>query len=96
MMEKHCLEMFIADIDKIVSGESVISSACAHGGKEYRELLGLAERLARADYTGRSRMEKIWADLCKIDELQDDELDMVAGGVSPDAVRGETDKKNNR
>jgi hypothetical protein len=95
MMEKHCLKMFIADIDKIISGESVIPFACEHGGEEYQELLGLAELLAKADYTSKSRMEKIWANFCKTDELQEDELDMVAGGINPDAVLGEKDNKNN-
>lgn len=95
MIEKHGLEAFISDIDKIISGESIIPSACKQGEEEYKELLGLAEILSKADYTNQNTMEKIWANICRKDELPDDELDMVAGGVNPNAMLDGKDKKNN-
>ncbi|WP_347489119.1 hypothetical protein ABDB91_18150 [Desulfoscipio sp. XC116] len=87
MCDKHSLESFIADIDKIVSGESGSSSEYEGCDEEYKELLFLAQMLAKADYTPENRerinrIKKMLSAIPENGEIEDDELDMVAGGVN--------------
>jgi len=93
MSDKHYLESFISDIDKIVSGESIISSECDDSDEEYKELLFLAQVLAKADYAPESqgwteKMKKMIANTRENGEMEDDELDMVAGGVNINDILG--------
>lgn len=95
MNEKICLTSFVADIDKIISGQPITPAAYKDCHEEYRELLALAELLAAADYTAecqgaKSKVAKI---VHSSDELEDEQLDMVAGGVNPDAIFDEQKNK---
>lgn len=91
MNEKHDLDSFVSDIDKIVSGESIVSE-----DKEYDQLLKLAQFLAKADFYPPSSemMKKAWENIRKKGELEDDDLDMVAGGLNLNHIIDEQDKKN--
>lgn len=89
MNKKHSLKSFISDIDKIaLYGEAIIPAECEDCDKEYRELLLLAQLLAKADYTTKSQgrmenmMAKIISNAREDDQLENDELDMVAGGLN--------------
>ncbi len=88
MIEKDEMKSFVSDIDQIISGKMVISPDSGHQDESYKELLLLAQLLAKADFTADppERLKKLWADCIKEAELEDDELDMVAGGVNPDAL----------
>ncbi len=92
MNEKHDLDSFVSDIDKTISGESIVSS----DDKEYKELLRLAHLLVKADFNPPSPnlKKKIWEIICKKDELEDDDLDMVAGGLNANAILDEKNKRN--
>lgn len=98
MNAKHSLESFISDIDKILSGESIIPCECDDLDEEYRELLLLAQLLVKADYTitNKDRVEKvvkrIISNASKDGELLDDELDLVAGGVNLSEMLDEKNK----
>lgn len=95
MSDKYSLKSFITDIDKIVFGELNIPSEC--DDEEYKELLFLAQVLAKADYTleSQDRIKKIKEiSTRENDEMEDDELDMVAGGVDLNALLGERGKKD--
>lgn len=100
MNKKHSLESFISDIDKIVlHGETIILSNDGDCDEEYKELLSLAQLLAKADYKTKSQesMEKMMAKLNsntqKNNELEDNELDMVAGGFHLHQMLDEKKKK---
>lgn len=92
MHEKHDLESFVSDIDKVISGESMVSS----DDKEYKELLRLAHLLAKTEFNPSSpnMKKKIWETMSKTGELEDDDLDMVAGGLNLTHITDEKDKKN--
>ncbi len=96
MSEKHSLETFMSDIDKIVSGDAISASDCEHRDEEYKDLLSLARLLVQADYTpeGGDRMQELIAKIQDNDELEDDELDMVAGGVKLDDILDEGKKRD--
>ena len=79
MKEKH-LESFLAAVDKILSGEPVNSSEYKDWDEESKELLFLAKTLAESPPNIN-------------DELADDDLDMVAGGVNPNGIFERKDKK---
>lgn len=72
MKEKH-LESFLAAVDKIVSGERLRPSEYKDWDEEDKELLFLAKTLAEIPPN-------------RNDELADDDLDMVAGGVNPNGI----------
>lgn len=100
MNKKHSLKSFISDIDKIaLHGETINPAECEDYDKEHKELLLLAQLLAKADYTTKSpgRMEDMLAKIIwnarDDDLLEDDELDMVAGGVK---INGMLDEKNKK
>lgn len=95
MIEKDDLKSFISDIDKIISGKRIISSDYEYSDEEYKELLILSQLLAKADFSAEipERLKRIWADYCNNDQMEDDELDMVAGGVNPNALPDGKDKK---
>lgn len=97
-MKNFRLELFNADIDKILSGELVISPEDRHSDEEYKELLILAQLLAKADFFSEieGRKEKIWASIQKSDELDDEELDMVAGGLNFNEQFDDQDNKKNK
>ncbi|MDD4238890.1 MAG: hypothetical protein PHT62_10125 [Desulfotomaculaceae bacterium] len=93
MNKKHFLDSFISDIDKIVlHGGKITQSECGNCDEEYKEALSLAQLLVKVDYTTKSqgRMEKIMAEMIsnarKNDELEDSELDMVAGGLNLNGI----------
>jgi hypothetical protein len=90
MNEKQDLDSFVSDIDKIISGESIVLE-----DKEYDELLKLAQFLAKADFhpPSPSMKKKIWEIMSKKGELEDDDLDMVAGGLNLNHIIDEKDKK---
>ncbi|SHH18265.1 hypothetical protein SAMN02746098_00382 [Desulfosporosinus lacus DSM 15449] len=100
MIGKNSLELFNLDIEKIISGEIIVSSECQDGDEEYKELLLLAQLLAKADYAqkGQDRAKKILEKAVPsshvYDELEDDELDMVAAGVNLDLMSVEYEKKD--
>ncbi len=98
MIEKHCLESFISDIDRIVAGESVILSECEHCDEDYKDIIRLAQLLEKADYATEPRggLERICSNIPRIGELEDDDLDMVAGGLNLGAMVDEKDKKNGK
>ena len=91
-MREHELESFVSDIDKIISGESIVPS----DDKEYKELLRLAHLLAKTEFNPPSPnlKKKIWEIIGKKGELEDDDLDMVAGGLNANAILDEKNKKN--
>lgn len=95
MNNKQCMETFILDIDKIVSGESVILSDYEHCDVEYQEMLLIARLLTQADYSQESQdgAARVWANIPKKGQLKDDDLDLVAGGVNPDAEPGRNKKQ---
>ncbi|MTI81350.1 MAG: hypothetical protein FH758_10800 [Firmicutes bacterium] len=95
MTEKSCLESFVSDIDKIITGEPITSAAYEHCEEEYQELLALAQLLAKADYTteSKSASDKVAAKINSSSELEDDELDLVAGGVNLNSMEDEKGKK---
>jgi len=100
MNERYSLDSFIADIDKIISGESLIMSECEDGNEEDKELLLLAQILARADYAPESqsrteKMKKMFASIRENGEMQDDDLDMVAGGINMNDILGARGNKDN-
>ncbi len=79
MKEKH-LASFLAAVDKIVSGERLRPSEYKAWDEEAKELLFLAQALAESPPN--------------IDnELADDDLDRVAGGVNPNGICEKKDKK---
>ncbi|HBV99463.1 MAG: hypothetical protein JL50_02495 [Peptococcaceae bacterium BICA1-7] len=87
MSKKYSLDSFISDIERIaLHGGTVTQSEVDDCDEEYKELLLLAELLAKVNYTAKSqgRVEKVMAEMIsnarEDDELEDDELDMVAGG----------------
>ncbi len=99
MDNKRFMETFISDIEKIVTREPVIPSEHDDCDKEYNELLFLAHILAKADYTpdSRDRTEKInkmTTNTRNCGEMEDDELDMVAGGVNLNEQTNEKGKKD--
>lgn len=101
MNKKHSLDSFISDIDKIVLyGGSITQSDGEGCDEEYKELLSLAQLLAKVDYTTKSQgwMEKVMAKIIsnarEDNELEDDELDMVAGGLNLNEMLDEKKKKD--
>jgi hypothetical protein len=94
-MTEKCLESFVSDIDKIIAGEPLTSTVYEHCDQEYQELLALAQMLANVDYTTESQggRDKVAARIHGSFELEDDELDLVAGGVNPNAAADEHEKK---
>lgn len=90
MNEKYNLEVFNLDIDRIASGESIVLSEYQDCDAEYKELLQIAQLLAQADYSRESQRgaDKLLTRLMKKGELGDDDLDLVAGGLNPDADPG--------
>lgn len=94
MNEKHDLDSFVLDIDKAISGESIVSS----DNKEYKELLRLAHLLVKVDFNPNppfpDMKKKTWEIIAKKGELEDDDLDMVAGGLNLNPSIDEKDKKN--
>lgn len=80
MMEKH-LASFMAAVDKIAAGERVRPSEYKDWDEEAKELLFLAQVLAESPPNIN-------------DELADDDLDMVAGGVNPNGIFKKKDKKS--
>lgn len=95
MLETLCLELFLADIDRIVSGEATIPSTDEHCGEEYNELIALAQLLTKADYATEDGRQRIWQNINKnqAGEIDDEDLDMVAGGVNLQ-ILDEINKKN--
>ncbi|HBW37650.1 hypothetical protein [Desulfosporosinus sp. BICA1-9] len=100
MREKNSLKLFISDIEKIISGEITISSEYQHWDEEYKELLFLAQLLAKADYNQKSQdqmetmLKKVIYNIHDVDELDDDELDLVAAGVDLNIIALENKKKD--
>ena len=90
MNQKYNLEALNLDIDKIASGESIVLSEYQDCDAEYKELLQIAQLLAQADYAKESQTgaDKLLTRLMKNGELEDDDLDLVAGGTHPDADPG--------
>ncbi|WP_031515862.1 hypothetical protein [Desulfofalx alkaliphila] len=95
MIKKRYLESFNEDIDKILSGDLVIPPDYRHCNDEYKELLFLAQLLARADFSieMEGRKEKIWSRVREIDELSDEDLDLVVGGLK---INETLDKNGNK
>lgn len=95
MSEKYSMDKFILDIDRISSGEAIVWSDKDCDG-EYRELVKIAQLLTQADYTRESKnvAEKLLARAKLSGELDDDDLDMVAGGVNPAADPGIKNSEN--
>ncbi|NLB51706.1 MAG: hypothetical protein GX808_02055 [Syntrophomonadaceae bacterium] len=95
MLEKLCLESFVADIDKIISGELTVASQCEQYGEEYHELIHLAQLLTKTDYATEEGRQRVWNKILKkqTGEIEDEDLDMVAGGLNLQ-VLDEKNKKN--
>lgn len=79
-MKEKPLKSFLAAVDKIVSGQPVKPSEYEQFDKDDKELLFLAQMLADESST----IQK--------DELEDDELDMVAGGVNRNVISDQNNK----
>lgn len=96
MNEKECLGKFMADIDRIITGEQITLAEYEHYDAEHKELLSLARLLVRVDYAKENRgaKERIWSKLYNSTELADIDLDMVAGGVNLNGVEERLNKKN--
>jgi replicative DNA helicase len=96
MSEKHSLASFISDLDKIVSRESIIPSEREDCAQEEKELLFLAQILVKADYATESsgRIKKMISHIRENGELEDDDLDLVAGGLNLNASDIEKGKKD--
>ena len=100
MDEKQSLAQFVSDIDKIISGDSIIFTEHEDEDKEYRELLFLAKLLFKVDYpvTSKGRVgrkiKKVILNIQATDELKDDELDMVAGGANLNEMFDNENKKS--
>jgi hypothetical protein len=94
MSEKYSMNSFISDIDKIISGEVSISVEYEDCDEEYKELLLIAQALVEADFTSecQSRIKKKNSTVLESGELDDDELDMVAGGVNLNKMSDEEEK----
>lgn len=94
-MNEHDIESFLLDIDKVISGKLDISSASDYKDREYQELLMVAQMLTKADFSAESpeREKRIWSNLQQDGQLEDDELDMVAGGLNLNAMLDEHEKK---
>lgn len=90
MHDNYNLEAFILDIDRIASGELIVQTEYEQCDAEYKELLQVAHLLAQVDYSRESQRgaEKLLARIRKKGELEDDDLDLVAGGTNPDADPG--------
>jgi hypothetical protein len=89
MNKKRSLASLISDIDKIVLyGKTLIFNEGEDCDKEDKEILLLAQLLAKADYSIKSPnfTEKIFSNARRDDELIDDELDMVAGGLNTNEI----------
>lgn len=95
MNDKNSLESFVSDIDKIVFGELSVQFERDDCDDEYKELLFLAQMLVQADYSQESQglVKKVISKVQKNDEMADDELDMVAGGVNMNKMTDEEGKK---
>lgn len=96
MNKNHSLETFISDIDKItLYGGTISQSECDGCDEEYKEVLFLAQLLAKVDFTtkGQDWMEKMMAEKIlnaqEDDKLEDGELDMVAGGLNLNEILDE-------
>lgn len=95
MNNKHSLQSFLSDIDRILDGELIAPFEGADCSHEYKELLFIAQMLAQADYTpgNQDQAKKMIADIKAQGELEDDELDLVAGGVN---MNNMVDKKGKK
>lgn len=80
-MKEKQLKSFLATIDKIAAGEPLMPSECEGYDDEDKELLLIAQALA----DGSPNIQN--------DELDDEELDMVAGGANPKAIFTNKDNK---
>lgn len=100
MRGKNSLKLFISDIEKVISGEISISSEYQHCDEEYKELLFLAQLLAKVDYPLKSEdlmeatIKKVTDNIHDLDELKDDELDRVAAGVNLNEILLEDKKRD--
>jgi len=93
MTSKNKIKAFIQDIEGIVSGKQAQSSQ--HNIEpEYRDILTVARMLAEADYSDKAQAaaNKLIAEFKSGDQLEDEDLDMVAGGTNTNALIDEYDK----
>ncbi|HHV71392.1 MAG TPA: hypothetical protein GXX38_02120 [Clostridia bacterium] len=95
MSEKDWMELFDKELDKIIAGEPIIPSEYDSFNEKCKELLVLARLLAKVDYTTENRagMGRIWSRIRLNEELEDDALDLVAGGLNLNEVIDEKEKK---
>lgn len=95
MLEKQCLDILMVNIDKIIIDEPTIPFDCEHCSEEYNELILLAQFLKKADYATESGRHRVWQNIQKNKdgEIEDEDLDMVAGGVNLQML-DEKNKKN--
>lgn len=96
MTEKDCPASFTADIDKIISEEISIPLPPGHNGDEYREMLFVAQLLAKTDYVEETKAarERIRSNIQNNGQLDDEDLDLVAGGANLNAVFDKITKEN--
>lgn len=89
MLTIQCFQSLMVDIDKIISGESSVIPHCDLCAEEYSELIFIAELLAKTDYASIYRKQKILQIIHKKqnDELEDEDLDMVAAGHTIDLLQ---------
>lgn len=86
-------ELFDDLIEKIINKEPVTSSNDVEINQDDKELLTLAKLLREVDFSKDSKLNS--KTLCKKtkddQELDDDDLDLVAGGRNPNALVKDTD-----
>ncbi|MDD3852448.1 MAG: hypothetical protein PHD40_02180 [Syntrophomonadaceae bacterium] len=95
MTSKHKLKTFIQDIERIVSGKQVPSFQHDNIEPEYRDILTIARMLTDADYSDKAQeaANKLKAKSKSADQLEDEDLDLVAGGTNTNALEDEYDKE---
>ena len=93
MGAKDFVHLFNQEIEKIIAG-GPLSLPNEEVAEEDQELLTLAKLLHEADFSKDSRLhiEDIFSKNNTNTELGDDELDLVAGGRSINAVEANHDK----
>lgn len=95
MKEEKCMEMFLHDLDHIALGKDVERAHYAQCDPEYIELLDLAKLLAEADFAERANLAaaRLKDKLFSREDLDDEELDLVAGGRNTNPLNLENDDK---
>lgn len=96
MRGKQKNELFMEDVDKILEGSLSVSTNDWQAEDEEKQLLYLAQLLTKVDLGKNSElhMEDLWKKINKKGQLDDLDLDMVAGGKNEAAINNDKNKKD--